>query len=66
MAYLVSKYARNDSLYPRDPKQRAVVDQMMYFDAGGLFSSIAKCYVRVDFQSRTHNCFNSIISTVNY
>ncbi|EFN77829.1 Glutathione S-transferase 1-1 [Harpegnathos saltator] len=47
MAYLVSKYARNDSLYPRDPKQRAVVDQMMYFDAGSLYSNIVKCYVPV-------------------
>lgn len=62
MAYLVSKYARNDSLYPRDPKQRAVVDQMMYFDAGSLYSNIIKCYVRVD----PRNGFNVIISTLNY
>ncbi|XP_032680520.1 glutathione S-transferase 1-1-like [Odontomachus brunneus] len=47
MAYLVSKYARNDSLYPKDPKQRAVVDQMMYFDAGSLFTSIGQCYIPV-------------------
>ncbi|XP_014479140.1 PREDICTED: glutathione S-transferase 1-1-like [Dinoponera quadriceps] len=47
MAYLVSRYARNDSLYPRDPKQRALVDQMMYFDAGSLFPRIIKCYMPV-------------------
>ncbi|XP_077263835.1 glutathione S-transferase D1-like [Temnothorax americanus] len=45
MAYLVSKYARNDSLYPKDPKERAVVDQMMYFDAGSLYLNLVKCYI---------------------
>lgn len=48
MTYLVSKYARNDSLYPKDPKERAIVDQMMYFDAGSLYSNLVKCYVRID------------------
>ncbi|XP_036143322.1 glutathione S-transferase D1 isoform X1 [Monomorium pharaonis] len=46
MAYLVSKYARNDSLYPKDPKERAIVDQRMYFDAG-LFANLLKCYIPV-------------------
>ncbi|XP_011873043.1 PREDICTED: uncharacterized protein LOC105564891 [Vollenhovia emeryi] len=46
LAYLVSKYARNDSLYPKDPKERAVVDQMMYFDCS-LFSTYFKCYMPV-------------------
>lgn len=53
MAYLVSKYARNDSLYPKDPKQRATVDQMMFFDAGRLYQYIVKCFVRVDSHSET-------------
>jgi len=52
MAYLVSKYAKNDSLYPRDPKERAVVDQMMYFDAGTLYFNLIKCYVRIDLCSK--------------
>jgi len=47
MAYLVSKYARNDSLYPKDPKERAMVDQMMYFDGGSLFPSVFKCFMPV-------------------
>ncbi|KAL0133761.1 hypothetical protein PUN28_001018 [Cardiocondyla obscurior] len=44
MAYLVGKYAKNDALYPKDPKQRAVVDQMMYFDAGSLYLGFLKCF----------------------
>ncbi|XP_005190027.2 glutathione S-transferase 1 [Musca domestica] len=37
MAYLVSKYGKDDSLYPKDLLKRAVVDQRMYFEAGVLF-----------------------------
>lgn len=51
MAYLVSKYAKNDSLYPKDPKEKAMVDQMMYFDAGSIYPNIFKCYVRIDVRS---------------
>ncbi|XP_028981996.1 uncharacterized protein LOC107038840 [Diachasma alloeum] len=38
MCYLVEKYGQNDSLYPKDLKKRALVDQRLHFDSGILFS----------------------------
>lgn len=39
-AYLVSVYGKNDDLYPRDPKKRAIVNQRLHFDNGILFPHI--------------------------
>jgi len=36
--YLVEKYGKDDSLYPKDPKVRGVINQRMYFDMGTLYS----------------------------
>jgi glutathione S-transferase len=36
--YLVSKYAKNDNLYPKDLKKRALVDQRLHFDTGVAFA----------------------------
>lgn len=34
LAYLISKYGKDDSLYPKDFYKRALVDQMLYFENG--------------------------------
>lgn len=39
-AYLVDKYAKDDSLYPRDLEKRAVVNQRLFFDCGILFPRV--------------------------
>lgn len=44
LAYLVEKYGRNDSLYPKDPKKRAVVNQRLYFDMDTLYESFELFY----------------------
>lgn len=45
MTYLVSQYGKNDSLYPKNPRKRAIVDQRLHFDLGTLYASYAAYYV---------------------
>lgn len=44
-SYLVNQYAKDDKLYPKDPRERAVVDQRLYFDLGVFYASFANYYV---------------------
>lgn len=39
MAYLVGQYGKDDSLYPKDLKKRAIVDQRLYFECGNIFQN---------------------------
>lgn len=48
-AYLVNKYGKDDSLYPKDPKVRGMVDQRLYFDAGTLYARFADYFVSIVF-----------------
>lgn len=41
ITYLVEKYGKDDSLYPKDPQKRAVVNQRLYFDLGTLNKAFA-------------------------
>ncbi|XP_076237180.1 glutathione S-transferase 1-1-like [Calliopsis andreniformis] len=38
--YLLDKYAEDDSLYPKDPQKRALVNQFLFFDADNLFTPL--------------------------
>ncbi|XP_016957920.2 glutathione S-transferase 1 [Drosophila biarmipes] len=50
IGYLVNKYAQSDELYPKDPLQRAVVDQRLHFETGVLFHGIFKQLQRALFK----------------
>lgn len=45
MTYLVSQYATDDALYPKDVRIRAVVDQRIQFDLGTLYSRMGDYFV---------------------
>lgn len=44
IVYLIEKYGKNDALFPKDPKTRAVVNQRLYFDMGTLYQKFADYY----------------------
>lgn len=54
MTYLVSKYGKDDSLYPKDLLKRAVVDQRLHFESGVVFANALRAITKqVLFLGRT-------------
>ncbi|EFA00271.1 glutathione S-transferase 1-like [Tribolium castaneum] len=53
ITYLVSKYAKNDALYPQDVKKRAVVDQRLHFESGTVFVRLLKITRPILFEGKT-------------
>ncbi|CAL1265904.1 unnamed protein product [Larinioides sclopetarius] len=45
LAYLANKYAPDSPVYPKDPKERAIVDRMLYFDIGTVFMAVREYLV---------------------
>ena len=41
----MNKYGKDDSLYSKDAKTRALVDRMLYFDMGTLYDRFGKYVV---------------------
>lgn len=45
LTYLVQKYGKDSTLYPADPKERAVVNSRLLFDMGTLYLRFCNCVV---------------------
>lgn len=46
LMYLVSAYAEDDTLYPKDLQKRAMVDQRIHFDLGTLYQRAGDYFVK--------------------
>ncbi|XP_042243367.1 glutathione S-transferase 1-like [Homarus americanus] len=51
-SYLVNQYGEDDSLYPSDPKTRAQVDRLLYFDMGTLYHRFGEYVYPVVFRGQ--------------
>lgn len=48
MTYLVSAYSKDDTLYPKDIRIRALIDQRLHFDLGTLSQRMIDYYVSIN------------------
>ncbi|KAG8331938.1 Glutathione S-transferase [Homalodisca vitripennis] len=55
LTYLAEKFGKDDSLYPKDVKKRALVNQRLYFDIGTLYQRFADLYYPIMFFGASFN-----------
>ncbi|XP_076241610.1 glutathione S-transferase D1-like [Calliopsis andreniformis] len=68
MTYLVDQYAKDDSLYPKDPKKRATINQRLYYDACTLYKAFAEYYYPMIFAKapKDQEKYESIATAMSY
>ncbi|KAF5279722.1 hypothetical protein FQA39_LY05412 [Lamprigera yunnana] len=67
--YLIFKHAKDDSLYPKDPRQRALVDQKNAFDLGIIFPmlrTVDTAYMNHEIKELTEKMIKDIKNVYNY
>lgn len=45
LSYMVSAFGKDDALYPKDVRVRALVDQRLMFDLGTMYQRMMEYYV---------------------
>jgi glutathione S-transferase len=50
LMYLQNKYGKDESLYPKDPKKRALVDMRLFFDISTMYLRFGEAHYPVMFQ----------------
>lgn len=55
LAYLVNAYGKDDSLYPKNPRLRALVDQRLNFDLGTLYPRYFNLYMPMIFRGAKYD-----------
>lgn len=51
--HMVEKYAKDDSLYPKDPSRRAKVNEKLFYVASTIFPNVYNVFFPVIFQTAT-------------
>lgn len=65
-AYLVNAYGKDDTLYPKDAKVRALVDQRLYFDMGVFYHRFGLVYVMLKITLSIVQTLTSIFCSVSH
>ena len=59
--YLISKYGKDDKLYPKDVTTRAIIDQRLYFDMGVFYKAYGDIIVSNFIVGKLDLCSNNLL-----